>query len=124
MLNPYRLIGRALALFKAAGLTVPAYGEEEKRRLLDAWVQRYGDLDSEVFLACSRKLASGQKFPRFYDMDAAVAEELRAQQKKALAALPPVVKAPVDYEANKKRLHQLIERLTLRRWARKEIMRK
>lgn len=29
---------QALALFKAAGLAVPAYGEEEKRRLLDAWV--------------------------------------------------------------------------------------
>lgn len=28
MLNPYHVIGQALALFKAAGLPVPAYGEE------------------------------------------------------------------------------------------------
>lgn len=53
MLKPYQTIGRALALFKAAGLAVPAYGEEEKRRLLDVWVQRYGALDSELFLKCS-----------------------------------------------------------------------
>lgn len=33
MLNPYHVIGQALALFKAAGLPVPAYGEEEKQRL-------------------------------------------------------------------------------------------
>lgn len=42
MLNPYKTVGKTLALFKAAGLAVPAYGENEKRRLLDAWVQRYG----------------------------------------------------------------------------------
>lgn len=74
MLKPYQTIGRALALFKAAGLAVPAYGEEEKRRLLDVWVQRYGALDSELFLKCSERLASGQRFPRFYDMDAALRE--------------------------------------------------
>ena len=72
MLNPYKTVGKTLALFKAAGLAVPAYGENEKRRLLDAWVQRYGDVDNEVFAACSSKLASGQRFPRFYDMDEAV----------------------------------------------------
>lgn len=94
MLKPYQTIGRALALFKAAGLAVPAYGEEEKRRLLDVWVQRYGALDSELFLKCSERLASGQRFPRFYDMAAS---------------------APVDYEGNRKRLRQLIERLTVRR---------
>ena len=49
MLNPYGMIGRAMALFKAAGLAVPAYGEAEKRRLLDAWVQRYGRVGDEVF---------------------------------------------------------------------------
>ena len=31
-LNPYNVVGKALALFKAAGLPVPAYGEDEKRR--------------------------------------------------------------------------------------------
>lgn len=36
MLNPYHVIGQALALFKAAGLPVPAYGEEEKRLLFNA----------------------------------------------------------------------------------------
>jgi len=77
VLKPYQTIGRALALFKAAGLAVPAYGEEEKRRLLDVWVQRYGALDSELFLKCSERLASGQRFPRFYDMDAALREEER-----------------------------------------------
>ena len=34
MLNPYKTVGKTLALFKAAGLAVPAYGENEKRRLL------------------------------------------------------------------------------------------
>lgn len=100
MLKPYQTIGRALALFKAAGLAVPAYGEEEKRRLLDAWVQRYGALDSELFLKCSERLASGQRFPRFYDMD---------------AAMPLAASAAVDYEGNKKRLRQLIESLAGRR---------
>ena len=85
MLNPYHVIGQALALFKAAGLPVPAYGEEEKRRLLDAWVQRYGDVDNEVFAACSSKLASGQRFPRFYDMDEAVKEEQLIQKDLAIA---------------------------------------
>ena len=56
MLNPYKVIGRTLALFKAAGLAVPAYGENEKRRLLDAWVQRYGDVDNDVFASCSRRM--------------------------------------------------------------------
>lgn len=111
MLKPYQTIGRALALFKAAGLAVPAYGEEEKRRLLDVWVQRYGALDSELFLKCSERLASGQRFPRFYDMDAALREEERVRSRRKEAA----ASAPVDYEGNRKRLRQLIERLTVRR---------
>lgn len=114
MLNPYKMVGRALALFKAAGLVVPAYGENEKRRLLDAWVQRYGNVDNEVFAVCSRKLASGQRFPRFYDMDEAVKEELRLRNRQVAADLPTSILPPVDYEANKKRLHQLIEHLTRR----------
>lgn len=115
MLNPYKNIGKALALFKAAGLSVPAYGEDEKRRLLDAWVQRYGDVDNDVFVVCSTKLASGQRFPRFYDMDEAVKEELRSRRRKAEAALPVAAPPPIDHEANKKRLHQLIEHLLRRR---------
>ena len=115
MLNPYKMVGRALALFKAAGLVVPAYGENEKRRLLDAWVQRYGNVDNEVFAVCSRKLASGQRFPRFYDMDEAVKEELRLRNRQVAADLPASISPPVDHEANKKRLHQLIEHLTRRR---------
>ena len=106
-------------MFKAAGLAVPAYGEEEKRRLLDVWVQRYGALDSELFLKCSERLASGQRFPRFYDMDAALREEERVRSRRKEAAMPLAVRAaasaPVDYEGNRKRLRQLIERLTVRR---------
>lgn len=112
MLKPYQTIGRALALFKAAGLAVPAYGEEEKRRLLDVWVQRYGALDSELFLKCSERLASGQ---RFYDMDVALREEERVRSRRKEAAMPLAAPAPVDYEGNRKRLRQLIERLTVRR---------
>lgn len=114
MLNPYKTVGKTLALFKAAGLVVPAYGENEKRRLLDAWVQRYGDVDNDVFAACSRRLASGQRFPRFYDMDEAVKEEQLMRKRKAEATLPVAVLPPVDCEANKKRLHQLIEHLMRR----------
>lgn len=102
-------------MFKAAGLAVPAYGEEEKRRLLDVWVQRYGALDSELFLKCSERLASGQRFPRFYDMDAALREEERVRSCRKEAAMPLAASAPVDYEGNRKRLRQLIERLTVRR---------
>ena len=102
-------------MFKAAGLAVPAYGEEEKRRLLDVWVQRYGALDSELFLKCSERLASGQRFPRFYDMDAALREEDRVRSRRKEAAMPRAASAPVDYEGNRKRLRQLIERLTVRR---------
>ena len=110
-------------MFKAAGLAVPAYGEEEKRRLLDVWVQRYGALDSELFLKCSERLASGQRFPRFYDMDAALREEERVRSRRKEAGKPPAgeqilplaASAPVDYEGNRKRLRQLIERLTVRR---------
>jgi hypothetical protein len=114
MLNPYKVVGRTLALFKAAGLAVPAYGENEKRRLLDAWVQRYGDVDNEVFTACSSKLASGQRFPRFYDMDEAVKEEQRLRHRQATVDLPAPISPPIDHEANKKRLHQLIEHLIRR----------
>lgn len=115
MLKPYQTIGRALALFKAAGLAVPADGEEEKRRLLDAWVQRYGALDSELFLKCSERLASGQRFPRFYDMDAALREEERVRSRRKAAAMPLAASAAVDYEGNKKRMRQLIESLAGRR---------
>ncbi len=115
MLKQYQTIGRALALFKAAGLAVPAYGEEEKRRLLDAWVQRYGALDSELFLKCSERLASGQRFPRFYDMDAALREEERMRSRRKAAAMPLAASAAIDYERNKKRLRQLIESLSGRR---------
>ena len=52
MLKPYQTIGRALALFKAAGLAVPAYGEEEKRRLFAAF-DRATDL--AVFLVHKRE---------------------------------------------------------------------
>lgn len=102
-------------MFKAAGLAVPAYGEEEKRRLLDVWVQRYGALDSELFLKCSERLASGQRFPRFYDMDAALREEERVRSRRKEAAMPLAASVPLDYEGNRKRLRQLIERLTVRR---------
>ena len=102
-------------MFKAAGLAVPAYGEEEKRRLLDVWVQRYGALDSELFLKCSERLASGQRFPRFYDMDAALREEERVRSRRKAAAMPLASSAAVDYEGNKKRLRQLIESLAGRR---------
>ena len=114
MLKPYQTIGRALALFKAAGLAVPAYGEEEKRRLLDAWVQRYGSLDADIFVVCSKKLTSGQKFPRFYDLDEAVREALRIRKRKeeADAAAPEL--PPVDHEKNKQRIHQLVEHLVKR----------
>lgn len=98
-------------MFKAAGLAVPAYGEEEKRRLLDVWVQRYGALD----MKCSERLASGQRFPRFYDMDAALREEERVRSRRKEAAMPLAASVPVDYEGNRKRLRQLIERLTVRR---------
>lgn len=115
MLNPYHAIGQALALFKAAGLPVPAYGEEEKRRLLDAWVQRYGRLDADIFVVCSSRLASGQKFPRFYDMDEAVKEELQLRRRRKEAALPQQ-EPPADHEANKKRLQQLIQHLMVRKY--------
>ena len=95
MLKPYQTIGRALALFKAAGLAVPAYGE--------------------LFLKCSERLVSGQRFPRFYDMDAALREEERMRSRRKEAAMPLAASAPVDYEGNRKRLRQLIERLTVRR---------
>ena len=115
MLNPYNVVGKALALFKAAGLPVPAYGEDEKRRLLDAWVQRYGGLDGDVFAACSKKLASGQKFPRFFDMDEAVREALRVRKRRAEAEAPATKLLPIDREANRRRVRDLIEHLVGRR---------
>lgn len=114
MLNPYGMIGRAMALFKAAGLAVPAYGEAEKRRLLDAWVQRYGRLDDEIFMACAEQLAPGQRFPRFFDMDEAVRTELRARKQAAEHAEKSVPGQPVDHETNKKRLQNLIKILSRR----------
>lgn len=114
MLNPYHVIGQALALFKAAGLPVPAYGEDEKRRLLDAWVQRYGGLDGDIFAVCSKKLASGQKFPRFYDMDEAVREALRIRKRKAGPDVPVPEQPPIDREVNKRRVHELIKHLARR----------
>lgn len=101
-------------LFKAAGLDVPAYGEAEKRRLLDAWVQRYGRLDGEIFVACTEQLVAGQRFPRFFDMDEAVRTELKARKQAAERAEKTVPGQPVDYEANKKRLQNLIKILSRR----------
>ena len=112
MLKPYQTISRVIALFKAAGLAVPAYGEEEKRRLLDAWVQRYGALDGELCLACGRRLASGQRFPRFYDMDAVLKEADRMRRREKELIKQPELQVPIDYERNKERLHLLIEHLS------------
>lgn len=115
MLKPYQTIEGAIALFKAAGLAVPAYGENERRLLVDAWVQRYGAADREMFLKCCRQLASGQRFPRFYDMDAALKEAERLRSRRKAAAAPVPAAPPVDREANKKRLRQLIEHLARRK---------
>lgn len=87
---------------------------EEKRRLLDAWVQRYGSLDADIFVVCSKKLTSGQRFPRFYDMDEAVREALRIRKRKEEADAVAPELPPVDREKNKQRIHQLVEHLVKR----------
>ena len=63
----------------------------------------------------SRRYHKSQRFPRFYDMDAALREEERVRIRRKEAAMPLAASAPVDYEGNRKRLRQLIERLTVRR---------
>lgn len=114
MRDPYAVMTRALVLLKAAGLRLPAATRNEKLRLLDIWVQRYGDRDATVFLQAAGKLAGGRYFPRFCDVDAALRqEELTLATARQAAA--PVVGKPVDRAANKKRLHELIERLARRK---------
>ena len=48
-------------------------------------------------------------------MDAALREEEHVRSRRKEAAMPLAASAPVDYEGNRKRLRQLIERLTVRR---------
>ena len=63
----------------------------------------------------SRRYHKSQRVSRFYDMDAALREEERVRSRRKEAAMPLAASAPVDYEGNRKRLRQLIERLTVRR---------
>lgn len=116
MLTPYKRIGKAIALFKAAGLEVPACGRDQKRRLWNAWVDRYGEVEEDVFSACVNKLLTKQKFPRFYDMDEAVKAELQLRKRKAEIdeLRTRRVMSPAEQEANRKRLRELIEHLQKR----------
>ena len=58
--------------------------------------------------------AAGQRFTRFFDMDEAVRTELRARKQAAEHAEKSVPGQPVDHEANKKRLQNLIKTLSRR----------
>lgn len=82
--------------------------------LYDAWVQRYGSLDADIFVVCSKKLTSGQRFPAFMIWMRPVREALRIRKRKeeADAAAPEL--PPVDREKNKQRIHQLLEHLAKR----------
>lgn len=70
--------------------------------------------DGEIFISCAEQLAAGQRFPRFFDMDEAMQIELRARKQAVEHAEKAVPSQPVDYEANKKRLQNLIKILTRR----------
>ncbi len=109
MREPYSVMIRAMCIFKAAGLRVPASTQAEKQRLLNIWVQRYGAADAAAFLAAARRLAGGRYFPRFCDMDAALCEAERQPAPKTKQTL-----TPAQREQNRHRLRQLIEHLAKR----------
>ncbi|WP_293725703.1 hypothetical protein [uncultured Phascolarctobacterium sp.] len=85
-----------------------------KLRLLDVWVQRYGAVEAAVFLAAVRRVAAGRYFPRFCDLDAALAEEQRARRIRTGPGAAARQAAPVDREGNQRRVRELIERLAQR----------
>lgn len=116
MREPYNVMIRAMQVFKAAGLRIPAATRGDKQRLLNYWVQRYGAADGTAFLAAVRRLAAGRYFPRFCDMDAALREQQRAQSlRTGREAEPGQEAALIDREGNQRRVHELIERLAQRR---------
>lgn len=112
MQGAYAVMTKALVLLKAAGLRIPAVTRGEKLRLLDVWVQRYGAVEGAVFLAAVRRVAAGRYFPRFCDLDAALAEE--QQLRKGQIAETRQKAVPVDREGNQRRVRELIERLAQR----------
>lgn len=114
MQGAYAVMTKALVLLKAAGLRIPAATRGEKLRLLDVWVQRYGAVEAAVFLSAVRRVATGRYFPRFCDLDAALAEEQRARRIRTGPGAAARQAAPVDREGNQRRVRELIERLAQR----------
>lgn len=113
MREPYSVMIRAMCIFKAAGLRVPASTQAEKQRLLNIWVQRYGAADAAAFLAAARRLAGGRYFPRFCDMDAALCEAERTLVQQPEAKTKQTL-TTAQREQNRHRLRQLIEHLAKR----------
>lgn len=118
MQRPYVFMKRALITFKAAGLRSPLYGSAEEEYWLQLWVERYGELEPELFISCVKVLAAGRYFPRLHDMNAAVQDaqkklELarRREQEAAAASAGPDL---FDMEKNKRRMRELIEHLERR----------
>lgn len=110
MREPYAVMIRAMCLFKAAGLRIPAVTHGDKQRLLNCWVERYGRAEAADFLAAVRQLTAGRYFPRFCDMDAALGGVRRSREKRQ-----QMQAAPIDREANRKRMQALVTRLAKRR---------
>ena len=105
MREPYSVMIRAMCIFKAAGLRVPASTQAEK--------QRYGAADAAAFLAAARRLAGGRYFPRFCDMDAALCEAERTLVQQPASKTKQTL-TPAQREQNRHRLRQLIEHLAKR----------
>ena len=68
-----------------------------------------------MFMECVKVLAAGARFPRLYDMDAALAEA-RARHKlqariTAARTEPETVRPDYDVTASKKRINEIIDHL-------------
>ena len=115
VLTGYRHISEAIERWRAAGLYLPCDSEGSRRRLQQVWLERYQATEAALFLECVKVLAAGARFPRLYDMDAALAEA-RARHKlqariTAARTEPETVRPDYDVTASKKRINEIIDHL-------------
>ena len=115
VLTGYRHISEAIERWRAAGLYLPCDSEGSRRRLQQVWLERYQATEAALFMECVKVLAAGARFPRLYDMDAALAEA-RARHKlqdriTAARTEPETVRPDYDVTASKKRINEIIDHL-------------
>lgn len=115
VLTGYRHISEAIERWRAAGLYLPCDSEGSRRRLQQVWLERYQATEAALFMECVKVLAAGARFPRLYDMDAALTEararhklQARLAEAESKAEMAPPPRPEYDLENSKQRVRQII----------------